>query len=107
MKTKTNRRNLLKRLPLLRRHRHADADTGQLLGKNGSVAPSNRIVVGGIGLGPRGRKVLVGILRSQGLSICRYADVQRTREIIKRLADREYGNSDCVIYDDMSESWSR
>jgi hypothetical protein len=31
------------------------------LGKNGTVAPSNRIVVGGIGIGPRGREVLKGL----------------------------------------------
>ena len=28
------------------------------LGRDGKVAPSNRIVVGGIGIGPRGREVL-------------------------------------------------
>ena len=33
------------------------------LGKNGSIAPSNRIVLGGIGLGPRGRKVLEGFFK--------------------------------------------
>ena len=29
------------------------------LGRNGSVAPSNRIVVGGIGVGRRGQRLLV------------------------------------------------
>ena len=58
--------------------------------------------MGGIGLARGGRKVS-RILRSQGLSIVAIADVQKERrEIIKRLADRQYGNSDCVIYDDMS-----
>jgi hypothetical protein len=33
-----------------------------VLGKNGAVAPSNRIVLGGIGIGPRGREDLKAFL---------------------------------------------
>ena len=35
---------------------------GSVLGLNGAVAPSNRITVGGIGLGPCGREVLKSFL---------------------------------------------
>ena len=32
---------------------------GRVLGRDGGVAPSNRIALGGIGIGPRGKQVLV------------------------------------------------
>ena len=102
MNKKTNRRNFIKTT--------AAAAIGMptlipasALGKNGAVAPSNRIVVGGIGLGPRGRNVLAGFFAHKDCQFVAIADVQKERrEIIKRLADREYGNRDCVTYDDMS-----
>ncbi len=74
-----------------------------VLGLNGKTAPSNRIVLGGIGLGPRGRKVLDGFFAHKDCQFIAIADPQKERrEIIKRLADRNYGNTDCVTYDDMS-----
>ncbi|MBK1877440.1 Gfo/Idh/MocA family protein [Pelagicoccus mobilis] len=73
------------------------------LGKNGTVAPSNRIVVGGIGLGGRGRGVLAGFFKHKDSQFVAIADPQKKRrEIVKRMTDRQYGNSDCVTYDDMS-----
>ena len=74
-----------------------------VLGLNGKVAPSNRIVMGGIGLGPRGRKVLEAFFKHDDCQFIAIADPQAERsEIIKRMADRQYGNTDCVKYDDMS-----
>ena len=74
-----------------------------VLGLNGKVAPSNRIVMGGIGLGPRGRKVLEAFFKHDDCQFIAIADPQAERsEIIKRMADRNYGNTDCVKYDDMS-----
>ena len=69
----------------------------------GNVAPSNRLVLGGIGLGPRGRKVLEAFFKHKDCQFIAIADPQEERsEIIKRLADRNYGNTDCVKYDDMA-----
>lgn len=74
-----------------------------VLGLNGKTAPSNRIVMGGIGLGPRGRKVLDAFFQHKDCQFVAIADPQaERREIIKRLADRNYENNDCVTYDDMS-----
>lgn len=74
-----------------------------VLGLNGKTAPSNRIVLGGIGLGPRGRKVLDAFFKHKDCQFIAIADPQKERrEIIKRLADRNYDNKDCVTYDDMS-----
>jgi predicted dehydrogenase len=76
---------------------------GCAIGKNGSVAPSNRIVLGGIGLGPRGRKVLDGFFLQNDCQFVAVADPQKERrELIKTKTDEHYGNTDCVIYDDMS-----
>ena len=73
------------------------------LGKNGSVAPSDRIVMGGIGLGPRGRKVLEGFFAHKDSQFVAIADPQKERrEFIKDMTDKQYGNKDCVTYDDMS-----
>ena len=73
------------------------------LGRNGSVAPSNRIVVGGIGVGRRGQKVLDSFLQQRDTQFVAVADPQKARrELIKSEADKHYGNRDCAIYDDMS-----
>jgi predicted dehydrogenase len=76
---------------------------GSALGKNGGVAPSNRIVIGGIGLGRRGRGVLDGFFKQKDSQFVAVADPQKERrEIIKDKTDAHYGNTDCVVYDDMS-----
>ncbi len=76
---------------------------GSALGKNGSVAPSNRLVLEGIGLGPRGTKILDGCFQQDDCQFIAIADSQiERREAIKNEADEQYGNSDCVVHDDMS-----
>lgn len=99
--TKSTRRTFLKQagfaagLPMI--------IPSSVLGLNGKTAPSNRIVVGGIGLGPRGRGVLDAFFKHADCQFIAIADPQRERrEIIKRMTDRNYGNTDCVTYDDMS-----
>ncbi len=73
------------------------------LGRNGSVAPSNRIVLGGVGVGRRGQKVLDAFLKQKDAQFVAAADPQKDRrEVIKRQADRYYGSKDCAVYDDMS-----
>ncbi|MEM7699910.1 MAG: Gfo/Idh/MocA family oxidoreductase, partial [Verrucomicrobiota bacterium] len=81
---------------------------GSVLGLDGGVAPSNRITVGGIGLGRRGRKVLEGFLSESDCQFITIADPQRERrEIIKRLVDRHYVNEDCTTVQDMYEVFQR
>jgi predicted dehydrogenase len=74
------------------------------LGRNGATAPSERVVLGGIGIGSRGQFVLNWMLkdpRAQFVAIC---DVRRERrEAVKRLADGHHGNTDCQMYRDMDE----
>ena len=79
-----------------------------VLGKNGAVAPSNRIVVGGIGIGPRGREVLKHFLSQTDVQFVMIADVQETRrEVVRVMANRQYNNQDCVKTRDMYEVLAR
>lgn len=78
------------------------------LGKNGAVAPSNRIVMGGIGIGPRGRTVLGCFLSQPDVQFVAIADVQESRrETVRRMANRKYGNENCTKCSDMFEILGR
>ncbi|MBT8043554.1 MAG: gfo/Idh/MocA family oxidoreductase, partial [Verrucomicrobiae bacterium] len=66
-----------------------------VLGLNGKVAPSNRIVVGGIGLGPRGRVILKRFLKQKDCQFVAIADPQsKPREGVRRITNRHYDNQD-------------
>lgn len=78
------------------------------LGKDGTVAPSNRIVMGGIGIGPRGREDLGAFLKQPDVQFVAIADVQaERREIVRRMANKQYGNEDCAKTRDMFEVLGR
>ena len=74
----------------------------RVLGRGGAVAPSERIVLAGIGLGPRGEYDLSVMLPEKDVQFVAICDVQRPRaERIKQMADSHYGNQDCAMYRDM------
>jgi len=78
------------------------------LGWDGAVAPSERIVLGGIGLGPRGQYDLSMILPEKDVQFVAVCDVQRSRrERVKQMADEHYGNKDCRLYRDLFELLAR
>jgi hypothetical protein len=78
------------------------------LGLGGAVAPSERIVLAGIGLGPRGQYDLSVMLPEQDVQFVAICDVQRSRrEQVKRIADDRYGNKDCSLYRDFHELLAR
>ena len=78
------------------------------LGKNGAVAPSNRIVLGAIGIGPRGREDLNAFLKQPDVQFVAIADVQADRrETVRRMANKQYGNEDCTKTRDMYEVLGR
>jgi hypothetical protein len=75
-----------------------------VLGRGGAVAPSERIVIGGIGIGGRGSYVLSYMLNErdvQCVSVCE--SLKSRREAAKNLVDRRYGNTDCTSYGDLRE----
>ncbi len=78
------------------------------LGRDGAVAPSERIVLGGLGIGPRGRKDLSCLLPNSDVQFVAVADLQKSRrEIVKKMVDDHYGNQDCILYQDMYDVLGR
>ena len=73
--------------------------SGRALGLNGGVPASERIVMGGIGIGPRGRTDLACFLRNPDVQFVAVADPQSDRRrLVKEMVDKHYQNSDCQTY---------
>lgn len=74
------------------------------LGRDGAVAPSERIVLGAIGIGSRGEHDLNWMLPEKDVQFVAICDVRKEhRAHVKSLVDKKYGNSDCKMYADMRE----
>ncbi len=81
---------------------------GAVLGRDGGVAPSERIVLGGIGIGSRGRYVLSCFLHEPDVQFAAICDVRSARrESIKKMADDQYNNIDCSTFHDMRDLLAR
>src|SRR5512137_428024 len=81
---------------------------GAVLGRDGGVAPSDRIVLGGIGIGGRGTYDLGCFLEEPDVQFVAVCDVKAARrEAIKKKADTKYNNHDCATYRDMRELLAR
>ena len=77
---------------------------GTALGKNGAIAPSNRIVLGGIGLGSQGMGNSHGFLEKkevQYVAICDLDSTHRDRAV--SMVNGIYKNNDCRSYEDFRE----
>lgn len=75
-----------------------------VLGRGGAVAPSERIVVGGIGIGGRGSHDLNWMLPEADVQFVAVCDPQKQRrEAVKKMVDARYGNRDCQVYSDLRE----
>jgi predicted dehydrogenase len=71
------------------------------LGRGGTVAPSERIVMGGIGIGGRGSYDMGYMLNERDVQWVAVCDVLKARrEAAKNTVDRKYGNKDCAAYGD-------
>jgi predicted dehydrogenase len=74
------------------------------LGRNGTVAPSERIVMGGIGLGGRGSYDLGAMLNEPDVQWVAVCDVVKSkRQAAKDTVDRKYGTKDCAAYADLRQ----
>ena len=74
------------------------------LGRDGAVAPSQRIVMGGIGMGGRGSYDLSWMLTERDVQWVAVCDVVKSRrEAAKNLVDSKYGKKDCAAYGDMRQ----
>jgi hypothetical protein len=78
--------------------------TSTALGTGGRVPASERIVMGGIGIGNRGSHDLRWMLPEKDVQFVAVCDPQRKRaESVKQMVDTRYGNKDCVIYHNTPE----
>jgi predicted dehydrogenase len=80
----------------------------RVLGMDGGSAPSERITLGAIGIGPRGRHVLECMIAEKDVQFVAICDVQRSRrQAVKEMADTKYGNQDCTMYRDLFDLLAR
>ena len=81
---------------------------GAVVGRDGGVAPSERIILGAIGIGNRGSYDLGCFLGEPDVRFVAIAEVKRARrEAVKRQADSHYGNTECMMYRDLRELLAR
>jgi len=74
------------------------------LGQAGRPAPSERIVLGCIGMGGQGTGNMRGFLGKKEVQVVAVCDVDKEhRERAKKFVDEKYGNSDCKMYLDFRE----
>lgn len=75
-----------------------------VLGRNGAVPPSERIVMGGLGIGGRGTSDLEWMLPEADVQFVAVCDAQKSRrEAVKKIVDARYGTKDCDTYSNMHE----
>jgi predicted dehydrogenase len=78
------------------------------LGLDGAVPPSERVVVGGIGIGNRGTYDLGCFLEQKDVQFVAVCDIKEARRTaVKKIADDKYGNTNCDMYRDFRELLDR
>ena len=78
------------------------------LGKAGSVAPSNRVVLGCIGVGSQGSGVMTNFLHQKAAQIVAVCDVKTNRcQAARQRIDEYYQGKGCAEYDDFRELVAR
>ena len=77
---------------------------GSALGRDGAVAPNERIVLGGIGIGGRGSGDLRWMMAEKDVQFVAVCDAKKAqREKVMQIVDERYGNTDCATYRDLRE----
>jgi len=78
------------------------------LGKAGTIAPSNRIVMGAIGVGGMGTGDMRAFLGKKEVQMVAVCDVDKEhRDRAKRMVDKKYKNNDCKTYLDFRDLIAR
>ncbi|HEX4128905.1 MAG TPA: Gfo/Idh/MocA family oxidoreductase [Pirellulales bacterium] len=78
------------------------------IGRDGATPPSERVVVGGIGIGRRGSYVLGCFLDQRDVQFAAVCDVkQKRRQAVKQVVDEKYGNGNCAMIRDFRELLDR
>ncbi len=80
------------------------------LGQGGGqrTAPSDRIIMGGIGLRGRGQGDLRNLMPFEQVQFVAVADIrEEAREEVKTAVDQYYGNNDCTVYNSAAQILER
>jgi hypothetical protein len=78
------------------------------LGRNGFTAPSERILVGGIGIGSRGTYDMQCFLEQSDVQFSAVCDIKESRrQAVKKIVDEKYGASICTMHRDFRELLDR
>ena len=74
------------------------------LGRDGHVAPSDRISMILVGCGSQGGYDLSSFLQSDEMQVVALCDIDENQLVrVKGSVDKRYGNSDCRVYTDYRE----
>lgn len=78
------------------------------LGRDGYVAPSEKLVLGTVGIGRMGSGDMRGFLSYQDVHVAAVCDVQQAnRERAQATVNRRYGDNACAMYGDYREMLAR
>lgn len=78
------------------------------IGRDGNTAPSDRVVVGGIGIGARGQYDLSCFLEQSDVRFAAVCDIKENRrQSIKKMVDDKYGTQACAMHNDYRELLDR
>jgi hypothetical protein len=81
---------------------------GRVLGLDGAVPPSERVIVGGIGIGRRGSYDLSCFFEQNDVDFAAVCDIkEEARRGVKKAADDRQGNQNCAMYRDFRELLDR
>lgn len=78
------------------------------IGRDGHTAPSERVIVGGIGIGGRGQYDLGCFLQQSDVRFGAVCDVKENRrQFVKKMVDDKYGTQACTMHTDYRELLDR
>jgi predicted dehydrogenase len=78
------------------------------LGRSGTAAPSNRLLVGCIGVGPQGQGDMSGFLNQKDCVVAAVCDVKADQlNQARNRVNQQYQNQDCATYHDFRELLAR
>jgi len=79
-----------------------------VLGRNGAVAPSNRVTIGCIGVGGMGTENMKNFLTKPNARVLAVCDVDtKHHNAARELVNQAYGNQDCATYNDFRKLLAR
>jgi len=79
-----------------------------VLGREGAVAPSNKIVMAGIGFGMQGIPNMKAFLQKDEVKWVAVCDIDKKHlKEAQDIVNQQYGNEDCATYSDFRELYAR